>query len=36
MRSDLGVTANAGEPATRRAPLVSSSDPIDLTRDFTE
>ncbi|MFE7333582.1 hypothetical protein [Streptomyces griseus] len=36
MRRDLGVTVDAGEEATRRTPLVSSSDPIALTRDFTE
>lgn len=36
MRRDLGVTVDAGEEATRRTPLVSSSDPTALTRDFTE
>ncbi|MFJ7086490.1 hypothetical protein ACIQU8_25050 [Streptomyces griseus] len=36
MRRDLGVTVDAGEEATRQTPLVSSSDPTALTRDFTE
>ncbi|MFF2847208.1 hypothetical protein ACFVT5_12820 [Streptomyces sp. NPDC058001] len=36
MRRDLGVTAVAGEEATGRTPLVSSSSPIVLARDFGE
>ncbi|ANP52371.1 hypothetical protein J2Z21_008284 [Streptomyces griseochromogenes] len=36
MRRDLGITADVGHEAARQTPLISSSNPTALARDFQE